>query len=54
MRLAYNSGQMERDALLDTTQTVHYETGLSFSRWETQKRLQKTILTIMSGVFSPR
>jgi len=54
LRLAYNSGQMERDALLDTTQRFIMKTGLSFSRWKRKNGCKKTILTIMSGVFSPR
>ena len=53
LRLAYNSGQMERDALLDTTQTVHYENRIEFQSLETQKRLQEDNLDYYEWSFLP-
>ncbi len=53
LRLAYNSGQMEREALLDTTQTVHYENRIEYQSLETQKRLQEDNLDYYEWSFLP-
>ena len=53
LKLAYNSGQMEREALLDTTQTVHYENRIEFQSLQTQKRLQEDDLDYYEWSFLP-
>jgi len=53
LKLAYNSGQMEREALLDTTQTVHYENRIEYESLQTQKRLQADNLDYYEWSFLP-
>ena len=53
LKLAYNSGQMEREALLDTNQTVHYENRIEYQSLETQKRLQQDNLDYYEWSFLP-
>ena len=44
---------MEREALLDTTQTVHYENRIEYQSLETQKRLQEDNLDYYEWSFLP-
>lgn len=53
LKLAYNSGQMDREALLDTTQTLHYENRIEFQTLQTQKRLQEDDLDYYEWSFLP-
>ncbi len=53
LKLSYNSGQMEREAMLDTTQTVHYENRIEYQSLETQKRLQEDNLDYYEWSFLP-
>ncbi|MGA7162047.1 MAG: TolC family protein [Bacteroidota bacterium] len=53
LKLAYNSGQMEHEAMLDTTQTVHYENRIEYQSLQTQKRLQEENLNYYRWSFLP-
>ncbi|MGA9407240.1 MAG: TolC family protein [Bacteroidota bacterium] len=53
LKLAYNGGQMEREAMLDTTQTVHYENRIEYQALQTQKRLQEDNLDYYEWSFLP-
>ena len=53
LTLAYNSGQMEREALLDTNQTVKLENRIEYQTLLTQKRLQEDDLDYYEWSFLP-
>jgi Outer membrane protein len=53
LKLVYSSGQMEREALLDTTQTIHYENRIEYQLLQTQKRLQEADLDYYEWSFLP-
>jgi outer membrane protein len=53
LKLAYNSGQMEREALLDTAQAIRYENRIEFQSLQTQKRLQEDDVDYYEWSFLP-
>ena len=53
LKLAYNSGQMERETSLDTTQTVHYENRIEYQSLQTQERLQEDNVDYYEWSFLP-
>ena len=53
LKLSYDSGQMEREALFDTLQTLHYESRIEYQLLETQKRLQEANLSYTKWSFLP-
>ena len=53
LKLAYNGGQMERDAMLDTSQTVKLENRIEYQTLLTQKRLQEDNLDYYEWSFLP-
>ncbi len=53
LKLTYSSGQMEREALLDTAQSIHYENRIEYQSLQTQKRLQEDNLDYYEWSFLP-
>jgi outer membrane protein TolC len=53
LKLTSDIGQMEREALMDTTQNAHYETRIEYQLLETEKRLQEANLSYAVWSFLP-
>ncbi|HTL09496.1 MAG TPA: TolC family protein [Chitinophagaceae bacterium] len=53
LNLVYDSTQLERDALLDTTQGVNYDNRIEYQQLKTQQRLQASNLTYYRWGFLP-
>jgi outer membrane protein len=53
LKLAYDSTQMEREALLDTTQAVNFEGRIEYQILQTEKRLQEDNLDYYEWSFLP-
>jgi outer membrane protein len=53
LQLAYDSIQMERETLIDTTQDVNYESRIEFQQLKTQQRLQVDNLKYYKWAYIP-
>jgi outer membrane protein TolC len=53
LKLVYDSTQMEREALLDTTQAINYEGRIEYQILQTEKRLQEDNLDYYEWSFLP-
>jgi len=53
LKLSSDMGQIEREALIDTTQNVQYEKRIEYQLLETEKRLQEANLSYAKWSFLP-